>query len=317
MEFYFQNALAPSTRRSYSSAKKRYLQFCLHFNFQPVPVSEQHICQYVSKLSEEGVSHASIKCYLSAVRHLQIAQGFADPHMSDMPKLEQVVKRVKSFQARNRPKHRVRLPITPDILLKIRGEWENDSSNPDHVMLWAATCTCFFGFLRAGELTVPADKAYDPGEHLNFADISIDNPQSPTVMRVRIKASKTDPFRRGVDIFMGRTHTKLCPIEAMLAYLAVRGSKEGFLFTYKDGRLLSKERFVSGVREALRKAGINQKQYAGHSFRIGAATTASQRGISESTIKMLGRWESSAYQLYVRTPRENLASISAVLGRQS
>ena len=214
-------------------------------------MSEQHICQYVSKLSEEGVSHASIKCYLSAVRHLQIAQGFADPHMSDMPKLEQVVKGVKSFQARNRPGHRVRLPITPDILLKIRGEWENDSSNPDHVMLWAATCTCFFGFLRAGELTVPADKAYDPGEHLNFADISID------------------------------------------------------------------KRFVSGVREALRKAGINQKQYAGHSFRIGAATTASQRGISESTIKMLGRWESSAYQLYVRTPRENLASISAVLGRQS
>ena len=38
-------------------------------------------------------------------------------------------------------------------------------------------------------------------------------------------------------------------------------------------------------------------KYAGHSYRIGAATTASLCGIQDSTIKMLGRWQSSAYTL--------------------
>ena len=50
--------------------------------------------------------------------------------------------------------------------------------------------------------------------------------------------------------------------------------------------------------------------YAGHSFWIGAATTAAEKGIEDSVIKMLGRWESSAYQLYVRSSREMLSSVS-------
>ena len=49
------------------------------------------------------------------------------------------------------------------------------------------------------------------------------------------------------------------------------------------------------------------------SFRIGAATTAKEKGISDVHIKMLGRWQSSAYQLYIRTPQEQLAKLSKEL----
>ena len=61
---------------------------------------------------------------------------------------------------------------------------------------------------------------------------------------------------------------------------------------------------MARVRAALDSAGINKKKYAGHSFKIGAATTASACGLSDATIKTLGRWESSAYQLYPESKGE-------------
>ena len=60
-----------------------------------------------------------------------------------------------------------------------------------------------FGFLWVGELTVPSDTMYDPTVHLSQSDIAVDNPAAPMVIQVAIKQSKMDPFRRGVDIFLG------------------------------------------------------------------------------------------------------------------
>ena len=235
--------------------------------------------------------------------------------MNSMPQLEQVMRGVKSQYAKANPGRRQCLPITPQVLRVHRSIWEKNAYSRDSIMLWAAACLCFLGFLRAGEMTVPSDSSYDSGAHLNFGDIAINSKIDPSIMRARIKASKTDPFCHGVDIFVGRTGTDLCPIEAMLAYLAVRGGAEGPLFSFADGRLFTRERFVSKVREALSAAGIDCKSYAGHSFRIGAATSAAQQGISEATIKMLGRWESSAYLLYIKNPRHKLAEVSRALVR--
>ena len=68
------------------------------------------------------------------------------------------------------------------------------------------------------------------------------------------------------------------------------------------------------MQSALQGAGIDAKCFTGHSFRIGAATFAVQVGFQDSTIKMLGRWESAAYLQYIQTPRKLLAAISPYLG---
>ena len=56
---------------------------------------------------------------------------------------------------------------------------------------------------------------------------------------------------------------------------------------------LTKSRFVEMVRARLVRVGISHTGYSGHSFRIGAATTAAQAGIPDSAIQALGRWSSS------------------------
>ena len=146
-----------------------------------------------------------------------------------------------------------------------------------------------------------------------FEDICIDDPKSPAWIQVIIKASKTDPFRQGVTLHLGRTGADLCPVVAVLEYMVARGSEAGPLFMWQDGRYLTRASFVKEVRAALTVAGFNAADFAGHSFRIGAATTASTCGIQDSLIKTLGRWESSAYTCYIRTPPEVLRGVSRSL----
>ena len=131
--------------------------------------------------------------------------------------------------------------------------------------------------------------------------------------RFKIKASKANPFCKGVLVYVGRANKPLCPVSAVLAYMVMRGKAPGPLFIFQDGKPLSRPNFVTEIKRALSAAGIDLKPYWGHSFRIGAATTATKQGVEDSTIKMLGRWKSSAYQCCIKTPREQLASISKKL----
>ena len=311
---FFLKGLADSTLRSYKSAQKRYGSFCAGVGMHPLPASEEGLCRFVAKLAEEGLKHRTIKAYLSGVRHLHIMEGLADPFKQPLEQLHYVLRGVKWCEGEQGRAPRERLPISPEILRKIKAVWEQvQPVSHDRVMLWAACCLDFFGFLRAGELTVPGDDAFDAATHLTREDLAVDIPGSPTVFRVTLKASKTDPFRRGVALYIGKGVPDLCPVKALVSYLLVRGERAGPLFIFEDGRFLSRQRFVGEVRGALGKAGINSSKYCGHSFRIGAATTAAARGMEDALIMTLGRWRSLAYLDYVKISREQLASYSAML----
>ena len=161
-----------------------------------------------------------------------------------------------------------------------------------------------------GELTSPTVTSHGPVDCVSVGDVAVDDHSNPSLVRIHLRKSKTDQVGRGVDIYLGRTDEDLCPVAALLAYLALRGKEPGPLFKMSDGRFLTKQIFIAKVRAALSVLGYDCSSYAGHSFRIGAATTAAECGIEDSLIKILGRWESSAYQLYVRSSRQTLKSVS-------
>jgi len=123
-------------------------------------------------------------------------------------------------------------------------------------MLWATCCLAFFGFLRVSEFSVPSGTSYNPMCHLSMKDVSVDNRTNP---RVAIKQSKTDPFRRGVHIYLGATDSTICPVRAMLAYLVLRGGQAGPLFITKEGRGLTRPAFSSALVFLLSKLKLNHK----------------------------------------------------------
>ena len=174
-------------------------------------------------------------------------------------------------------------------------------------MLWAACCLGFFGFLRAGEFTV--NSTFHPSTHMTVSDLQADSLVNPTCFKVHLKYSKTDPFRTGCDIYVGRGVGSVCPIMALGNYLSLRGSAPGPLFTFSAGRPLTRQQLSSSVQSILHAAGFSGS-YSGHSFRIGAATTAAARGVPDHLIKMLGRWSSDAYQIYIRTPVSAIFRVS-------
>ena len=90
---------------------------------------------------------------------------------------------------------------------------------------------CFFGFLHLGEVVIPSDASFDPEVHLTASDVSVDSHASPSYVAVRIKASKTDLFRQGVTIYLGRMD-----VAAILSYIVRRDLSPGPLFTFEDSR---------------------------------------------------------------------------------
>ena len=274
------------------------------------------LCYFSTYLACQNLSPQTIKTYLAGIRHMQITLGLPEPkHFSSLSRLQQVQSRIQRTHHLRSSNERIRLPITPSILHKLRKHFDQSPLDEDMVMLWAATTLCFFGFCRSGEITVPSQSAFDASVHLAWGDVAIDNRSDPQVLKIHLKRSKCDQLRRGVDVFVGRTNDPLCPVAAGLSYMVQRGSADGPFFIRSNGIPLVKSYFVTRIRDALQAVGLPYQQFAGHSFRIGAATTAAKAGLEDSTICMLGRWNSAAFLSYIQTPREQLAQLSSMLAQ--
>ena len=60
-------------------------------------------------------------------------------------------------------------------------------------------------------------------DYLQVSDVSVDKLPFPSLVRQFIKVAKSDPFRTSCVIVFGRNDCLLCPVEALLCYLNLRG----------------------------------------------------------------------------------------------
>ena len=209
------------------------------------------------------------------------------------------------------------LPITGHILARVCSLLTKGVFGPYMDLLLQAACNlAFFAFLRCGEFTLPSSK-FDHTKGLSFSDVTIAyEGQIATKLILKLKSSKTNPFRKGRTIVLFPTGAQLCPVRYMLNFMKVRApfvldpSEPLFMTNHRVYIPLMRGMFVGSIRHFLCHLGLNPSHYAGHSLRIGAAMSAAESNIPDHLIKTMGRWSSDCYERYIRTSPSLLRSSS-------
>ncbi|XP_062503959.1 uncharacterized protein LOC134180788 [Corticium candelabrum] len=237
------------------------------------------------QILEQQLKHKTIICCISAVRHVHIQYGHKDLFASALSQLTYVLRGVRRSQGEGPT--RQRLPITPKELRATKPTWSQQPLSYDTVMLLAAFCPGLFGFLRVGEFTVSSFSSFEHASHLTSQYITTDSHENPFLVRLHLKWAKTDLFCCGADVYLGRSANDICSVSSLLAYMVDRSARSGPFFIFIDSCPLSSVRLVQEVQRALSPAGLDCSGYTGHSFQIGAATTAKALDIDDSSIKKL------------------------------
>ena len=124
---------------------------------------------------------------------------------------------------------------------------------------------------------------------------------APQQMSVFLKASKTDVYRQGHTLVIACCPSPVCAVTAMRNYFLAAHPRRP-LFSFQSGLLLTRSAVVHLLWDVSCHAGLPYKSLKGHSFCVGAASTAAAAGLPDWLIKVLGQWSSDCYQLYIRTP---------------
>lgn len=195
-----------------------------------------------------------------------------------------------------------RLPITLSVLNRIiKSSTQLAVTQYQRCQFQTMCSTAFFAFLRIGEITYNAPK--DAGVPLQVHQLAKLEDSSKCVVALKLTFGnlKHSYNQRPFSIILHR-HNSCCPVKLLLDYLLLRGNRSGPLFLNLDNSPVSRTIFAELLSLSLKACGLDSTRYKGHSFRIGAASFAAERGMSDAQIRALGRWKSNAFLKYIRIP---------------
>lgn len=263
----------------------------------PPPVEQ--IVNFIAYLSLNGYAESTARAYVGAIGYECKINGFEDSTNRFI-----VSKVLEGFKRLN-SRVDTRLPITEKILARLTGALSSVCSSFYEAKLFTAAYTlAFFAFLRVGELAI--SKGNNSQTILGIGDVNIQNNQ----LTLCIRCSKTDQLGKGVKVVVNNHGSIICPVQAMTKFLEVRPNFPGPLFCHFGGKPLTRYQFSAVLDKVIVAIGLESKYYKSHSFRIGAATTAADKGFSDEEIKIAGRWKSSAFRTYIRSPLSRTSPLS-------
>ena len=118
---------------------------------------------------------------------------------------------------------------------------------------------------------------------------------------IQFRKSKNNQWGLPQRVYLVQSgHKDICPVAALWHFSSIRPRISSPFFCHFDGNPLTGLQFNAVLQKVLNYLGLNKDRIKGHSFRIGAASTAWHLGISPTDIQHMGRWRSDAFLAYIR-----------------
>ena len=286
---------ADSMREAYGSGL---LVFCDTKSIpedQRAPASSVLIAAFIASLAGSH-SGSAISNYLYGICAWHTLHG-AKWHLNDT-EMAAVLKGADKMAPASSKRKKCR-PYTIQFITTIRAQLNLE--DPLDAAVFACLTTCFYAVARVGEFTVPRLDAFDPDRHVTTANLCKDaNRNGVEVMVLHIPQTKVAPTE-GEDVFWARQEGLSNPYQALENHLRINSPlPDQHLFTYrfKNGcRALTKHAFIKRLATAACAGGKEPLQ--GHGIRIGATLEYLLRGVPFEAMKVLGRWASDAFTVYL------------------
>ena len=291
-------ALTDGTRRSYLRAWVVFRQFYAHFygsTTPPLPLTPTCIPLFISYLSFRKLAFSTITSYLAAISYVHKLRGFRDPTKSFL------IQKLLTALSRQRPAD-VRLPVTRPVLHKLIQSLSFTNSSAFQRSLFSAMyLVAFYGLFRIGELAIKSTRL--ASSVVQFSDLTfLSRKGHPHMAKITISVYKHNSNNRPFDILLAAEESQpYCPVTALIQYCKVRGDRPGPLFCHADYSPISVYQFNSELQRCLTYCGLDISRYKSHSFRIGGACHAADKGYTDAQIRALGRWKSDAFKVYLRS----------------
>ena len=284
-----EHSKAPNTIRAYKSDFSDFVLFCSKNGFRSLPSEPRVVSLYLTHLSTNDAKMSTLKRRLVSIGVVHKLKGhYLDTkHPSIIENILGIRRRKGSYQKSKKPLLINNLKIVINVI---------DEKNKEEIKKFRDRTIILIGFsggFRRNEIV-----------SLDFEDLDF----VEEGLKINIRRSKTDQFGKGsVKALPYFDSPQYCPVVTLKKWLEISKITTGPLFRrFVKGSKLSENRLTDQtvallIKEYLNLAGIDSKNYSGHSLRSGFATTAAESGVEERSIMaMTGHKSSEMVRRYIK-----------------
>jgi site-specific recombinase XerD len=284
-----QSSKANNTVRAYKSDFNDFGLFCAQNGFKTLPSEPKVVSLYLTYLSTKEVKMSTLKRRLVSIGVIHKLKGYYldTKHPSIIENIMGIKRRKGSIQKGKKP---LLINYLKQVINTIDKEKNQEIKKlRDRSIILIG----FSGGFRRNEI-VSLD--YDD---LDFVQEGL---------KINLKRSKTDQFGDGsVKALPYFENSQYCPVVSILKWIEISKINSGALFRrFTKGSKLSNNRLSDQtvallIKEYLKLAGIDNKNFSGHSLRSGFATSAADAGVEERNIMaMTGHKSTEMVRRYIK-----------------